>query len=211
MSENIGNVQAAFDDGGDWTDSLPVIPSGRARLLDAPSDDVSLWTPLTEWNNNLVLYEWSTIAGHLFNGSGVNYSIGGMYLEFENNAGTVTAPTFDRSRTISYYNNLAGSSVRDYLRVAMTSTQLLTTDSSLWPGGNQCVFFTRSSGTSGVHGRDFSNGDDSKIFGASLVAYVAGDDATQDLLLSSMYFDVSDQQVKLSTSQIGIEWELKLE
>jgi len=186
-------------------------PKGRARLLHAPSDDVSLWSPITEWNSNLVLYGWSTIAGHLFNGSGVNYSIGGMYLEFENNAGTVSAPTFDRSRTISYYNNLSGSAVRDYLRVALTSTQLLSSDSSLYPGGNQCVFFSRSSGLSGVHGRDFTNGDNSKVFGASLVAYVDDTDATQDLLLSSIYFDAADQQEKLSTSQIGIEWELTLQ
>jgi len=191
-------------------DKLPS-PRGRARLLDAPSDDVSLWSPITDWNSNLVLYEWSTIAGHLLNGSGVNYSIGGMYLEFENNSGTVTAPTFDRSRTISYYNNLSGSSVRDYLRVSLTSTQLLSSDSSLYPGGNQCVFFSRSSGLKGVHGRDFSNSDDSKIFGASLVAYVDDNDATQDLLLSSIYFDAGDQQEKLSTSQIGIEWELTLQ
>lgn len=185
--------------------------SGRARLLNAPSDDVSLWTPVTAWKDNLVLYEWGTIAGHLLNGSGMNYSIGGMYLEFENNSGTVTAPTFDRNRTISYYNNLSGSSTRDYLRVALTSTQLLSSDSTLYPSGNQCVFFARSSGVKGVHGRDFSSSDDSKIFGASLVAYVDDTDATQDLLLSSIYFAASDQQEKLSTSQIGIEWELTLQ
>lgn len=190
------------------TDKLP-FPSGRARLLNAPSDDVSLWNPITAWSNNLVLYEWATIAGKLLNGSGINYSIGGMYLEFENTSGTASAPTFDRSRTISYYNNL--SAPRDYLRVSLTSTQLLSSDSSLYPTGNQCVFFSRSSGLEGVHGETFSDSVDSKIFGASLVAFVDDTDATQDLLLSSIYFEAASQQEKLPTSQIGIEWELTLQ
>ena len=179
-----------------------------------PSDDISMWIPTTNWKRNLVLYEWAAIAGRLLNGSGVKYSIGGMYLEFENVAtpgDTVTPPAFDRSRTISYYNNLSGSTDRDYLRVALNSTQLLSSDSSLYPDGNQCVFFSRSQGLTGVHGKTFSDSVNSVIFGASLVAFVDDTDATQDLLLSSIYFATSDQQAKLSTSQVGIEWELTLQ
>ena len=62
-----------------------------------------------------------------------------------------------------------------------------------------------------MHGNQFSSDDDSVIFGASLVAFVDDTDATQDLLLSSIYFATADQQAKLSTSQIGIEWELTLQ
>ena len=192
---------------------------GRVRSYEAPSDDISTWTPITDWDSNLVVYEWGTIVGHLLNGSGMNYSIGGMYLEYENvgNAGdVVVAPTFDRTRSVSYYNNLSSSAIRDYLRVPLTATQLLSSDSTLFPDGNQCVFFARSAGTSGVHGREFSDetdpdGDISKMFGASLVAFVDDTDATQDLILSSFYFANASQQVKLPTSQIGIEWELTLQ
>ena len=191
-------------------DKLPY-PEGRARFLCAPSDDISTWSPATAWKQNLVLYEWAAITGRLLNGSGLKYSIGGMYLEFDNSGGTITPPAFDRSRTISYYNNLSGSSNRDYLRVSLNSTQLLSSDSTLYPDGNQCIFFSRSQGLKGVHGKDFSDTDNSVIFGASLVAFVDDTDATQDLLLSSIYFQTADQQAKLSTSQIGIEWELTLQ
>ena len=184
--------------------------SGRVRCWESPSDDVSTWFPTTEWKSNTVLYEWGAIAGRLFNGAGMNYSIGGMYLEYENvaSAGTdATIPTFGRERSISYFNNL--SSPNDYLRVPLTSTQLLSSGAD-YTHGNQCVFFARSQGTTGVHGVSFSNGVNSKIIGASLVAFVDDTDSTQDLLLSSMYFGLAEQQIKTTTSQIGIEWELTL-
>lgn len=183
---------------------------GRVRIYEAPSDDISTWTPITDWDSNLVVYEWGTIVGHLLNGSGVNYSIGGMYLEFDNTTGDVPLPTFDRTRSVSYYNNLSGGDT-DYLRVPLTATQLLSSDDTLFPHGNQCVFFARSAGTTGIHGDAFNDTADSKIFGASLVAFVDDTDATQDLILSSFYFEAASQQSKLSTSQIGIEWELTLQ
>ena len=43
------------------------------------------------------------------------------------------------------------------------------------------------------------------------MAFIDATDATQDLLFSSFYFDVADQQQKLNTSQVGIEWELTLQ
>lgn len=191
---------------------------GRVRIYEAPSDNVSTWTPVTDWNSNLVVYEWGSIVGHLLNGSGMNYSIGGMYLEFQNMlnpATTVTPPTQDRTRSVSYYNNLAGNNnERDYLRVPLTATQLLSSDADVFPHGNQCVFFARSAGTTGVHGKPFSdtaNTGGSKMFGASLVSFIDNTDATQDLILSSFYFATSEQQIKLATSQTGIEWELTLQ
>jgi hypothetical protein len=192
-------------------------PKGRVRAYECPAPydcDHTPWVVQTEWSPNLVVYEWATIVGNLLNGTGLNYRIGGMYLEFENVAtpgDTVTAPAFDRTRDVSYYTGLSGSSDRDYLRVGLTATQLTSSDSSLFPGGNKCTFFSRSSGTTGVHGKTFSDSVNSVIFGASLVAYVNSTDATQDLILSSMYFDAADQQAKLSTSQVGLEWELTLQ
>jgi hypothetical protein len=35
-------------------------------------------------------------------------------------------------------------------------------------------------------------------------------DATQDKLFSCFYFDPANQQPKLATSQVGIEWEVTL-
>jgi hypothetical protein len=183
----------------------------RASKVDVRGRD-ELWTPATDWKSNLVLYQWATITSQLLAVGSSNYRIAGMYLEFENVASpgdTVSPPTFDRTRDITYYDDLAGSSNRDYLRVPLTASPIGTEGSGF--SNNQIVFFARSSGSTGVHGKTFSDSVNSKIFGASLAAFVDSNDATQDLLFSSFYFDTADQQLKLATSQVGIEWELTLQ
>jgi len=185
-------------------------PTGRVRAYDVPPPyPDAVWERKTDWSPNDVVYEWAAIVGNLLNGTGLNYRIGGMYLEFNNGGSPVTPPAFDRTRDVSYYNGLSGS--RDYLRVGLTAAQLTSSDETLFPNGNICTFFSRSQGIQGVHGTTFSNGVGSIVFGASLVAYVDDTDATQDLILSSMYFDTASQQEKLATSQIGLEWELTLQ
>ncbi len=184
----------------------------RAHEVRGETDPSRTWTPKTDFKKNLILNQWATITAQLLATGNSAYRIGGMYLEFENTAApgdTVAAPTFDRTRDVTYYDDLSGSSDRDYLRVPMTATQVLTSGADFL--SNQLVFFARSSGTTGVHGKTFSDSVNSKIFGASLVAFVDNNDATQDLLLSSFYFAVADQQQKLSTSQVGLEWELTLQ
>lgn len=182
---------------------------GKVRCHQVIDD---IWTPCSDFKSNLVLYDWAKITAKLLTSGDANYRIGGMYLEFENTASpgdTVSAPTFDRTRSITYYNSLSGSASRDYLRVPLTATQLLSAGEGLTD--NQIIFFARSSGVTGVHGKTFSDSANSVIFGASLVAFVDSTDATQDILLSSFYFSTGDQQQKLATSQIGIEWELTLQ
>lgn len=183
----------------------------RASKVDIQGGE-ELWTPSTDWKSNLVLYQWATITSQLLAVGSSNYRIAGMYLEFENVASpstTVTPPSFDRTRDITYYDDLVASSTRDYLRVPMTASPIGSEGTDL--SNNQIVFFARSSGTQGVHGKTFSDSVNSKIFGASLVAFVDNNDSTQDLLFSSFYFDTADQQIKLATSQVGIEWELTLQ
>ena len=187
---------------------------GRVRLHDASSSDHKLWTPKNRFSKNQVLYEWGAIAGRLLRSGGLQYRIAGMYLEFENvpsPGDPVSVPTYGRTRDVEYYNNLAGSSVRDYLRISMTVSTFESSDVDLYPKGNQPTFFARSQGLVGVHGKTFSDSVNSTIFGAALVAFVDDTDATQDLILSAFYFDIADQQPKLSTSQVGLEWELTLQ
>jgi len=170
------------------------------------------WTPQTPLRSNLVVYEWAKIVAKLLSSGDASYRIGGLYMEFENVASpgdTVSAPSFDRTRDISYYTNLAGSSSRDYLRVPLTAQTISSSGGDL--ADNEITFFARSSGVTGVHGKTFSDSVNSVVFGASLVAFVDNTDATQDLILSSVYFDPADQQAKLATSQIGLEWLIQLQ
>lgn len=171
------------------------------------------WYPAGGWDPNLVVYEWGAIVGKLLTVGELKYRIGGMYLEFEDVAAPgnpVSAPVFDRTRDIEYYNNL-GSGGRDYLRVALTAATFGSSNAARYPKGNQPVFFARSQGVQGVHGTPFGYANNSVIFGAALVAFAHETDATQDLILSAYYFPTDEQQPKLATSQVGIEWELTLE
>lgn len=172
------------------------------------------WVAQTEWKNNTIVYEWGAIVGRLLMAGDRKYRISGMYLEFENVAmsgDAVTIPTYGRTRNIDYYNELSGSGSRDYLRVPVTSSVLNVSDEDLFPHGNEPVFFSRSQGLVGVHGKPFSHVNNSVVYGASLVAMVNATDATQDLILSTFYFAEESQQPKLSTSQIGLEWALSLQ
>jgi hypothetical protein len=184
---------------------------GRVRAHQVRND---IWLPQTKYKHNLVVYEWGAIVTRLLGLGQINYRIAGMYLEFENVASPgdpVAVPTFDRTRDIEYYNNLVGSGVRDYLRVPLTAHTIASSDEALYPKGNLITFFARSQGLQGVHGKTFSDSVNSTVFGGSLIAFVDDTDATQDLILSSFYFDTDDQQPKLSTSQVGLEWELTLQ
>ena len=196
------NVTDVFGFGGPLHGPRGVIPRNQR------------WNPTTDWQKNDVVYEWGAIVGRCLTLGTLNYRIAGLYLEFENTASPgdpVTVPTLDRTRDIEYYNNLSGSAVRDYLRVPLTAHTFGTSDVDLFPKGNQPVFFARTQGVEGVHGKAFANANNSTVFGGSLVAFVDNGDPTQDLIFSSFYFEVAEQQPKLTTSQVGIEWELTLE
>lgn len=187
-------------------------PVGFVRLY---SVEPNKTTPITSWQPNTVLYEWAAITAQLLTTGDKQYRISGMYIEYENVASsgdTVTAPTYGREPAagIDYYNGLAGSPVRDYLRVPLVSAQVLSTNETNYPKGNQPSFFAQTSGVVGVHGLPFSEASNSKVFGAALVSIVDEADATRDLVFSRFYLSTSLQQLKLASSQIGLEWKIEL-
>lgn len=172
--------------------------------------------PQGSFHDNLVLYEWGAIAGPLLARQGLQYGISGMYIEFENVASPgdpVTPPALSRDadQGVTYYNGLSGSLVRDYLRIPLTATTFDSSDSIKYPKGNRLTFFAQTSGVVGVHGKTFADSSNSTVFGCALVAMLDEDDPTQDRVLSRFYFLTADQQPKLSTGQVGIEWELDLQ
>ena len=173
------------------------------------------WQPLGDFTPNALLYEWGAIFGNLLRRQGLNYGIGGMYMEFENVASPgdpVSVPAFtrDAGEGVEYYNGLALSGDRDYLRVPLVATSMDSTDETNFPKGNRPIFFAQTSGVEGVHGKGFSDADNSTVFGGALVAFVDEDDPTRDIVLSRFYLEVAKQVPKLATSEIGFEWRLKL-
>lgn len=200
-----------------------VFPAGASvgksswRLLPGPKGDPRLhhWSARTDFEHNDFLYEWGAIFGNLLLRKGLNYGVGGMYLEFEN-VGTpgdpVAAPTFtrDADQGVDYYNSLADSADRDYLRVPLVAGNLTSSDATKYPLGNLVSFFAQTSGVEGVHGKPFSDANNSVVYGGALVAFVDDADHTRDIVLSRFYVSTASQQPKLSTSQVGFEWRLLL-
>lgn len=173
------------------------------------------WTLAHPFVPNAILYEWGAIFGALLRRQGLNYGIGGMYFEFEN-VGTpgdpVSAPAFDRGpdEGVNYYNGLSGSGDRDYLRVPLLATTSDSTDEAKFPHGNRPSFFAQTTGVEGVHGKPFSDANNSVVFGGALVSFVDDTDHTRDLVLSRFYLEPAQQLPKLATGQIGFEWRLTL-
>ena len=170
-----------------------------------------LWLPKVSFHNQ-IQWSWGEIACKLFGDGASEYKIAGMYIEFENVASgsdTVTSPSFDRSEGIEYYSSLSSSATRDFLRVQLISSP----KPSLIPGyegstttENQLTFYAQSSGSIGVHGRSFSVGSNSKVFGLALVAMPKWEDRTRDVIFAREYYPTNQQVLKQASSQIGVSW-----
>ncbi len=170
--------------------------------------------PITDWCKNLVMYDWAAAVTRLLATGDSRYRIAGMYLEYKNVADpgdVVTPPSFSRAGGISYYNALSGSADVDYLRVPLTAATTASNDRELFPDGNAITYFAQSQGVVGVHGKAFSDANNSKIYGGALVAVPDLADRTQDIVFSRFYLPTNEQQVKLATSNIGLEWEVELQ
>lgn len=172
------------------------------------------WDFQRDFDRNLILYEWATVVGELLRNAPDRkpYYPAALYVEFENNGGVaVSPPVASRDEGGSYYEDLLAHATRDYLRVPLTVTTLTSTDEDKFPFGNRVTFFGQTSGVAGVHGKEFSASQQSRVYGAALVATPDFADATQDLVFSRFYYSNSDNQmVKLVGSQIGIEWRVNL-
>jgi len=169
---------------------------------------------------NQLQHGWGAIITEAVGRGNRDFRIAGMYIEFENMADPsdpVAVPTFDRDEGIDYYNDLASSSVRDFLRIPLVAAPAISIaagyDGSFIDGvtGNVMTFFAQTGGTQGFHGKTFSDSTNSKVFGAALVAMPNFSDQSRDLVFARTYLDVAGQIPKSPSSQIGVTWEVVLE
>lgn len=213
-------------------DTLPH-PKGRGRVHRVYNQGLALpvkrlrlpphglppnWgAPLTPWQHNDVLYSWASIVGPQLTDGDRKYRIAGMYIEFQNVADPddpVEVPTVSREIGRTYYDSLAETDDKDYIRVPIIATKADTSDESLFPldlGGNVFTFFAQTTGVQGVHGKPFSDANNSKVYGGALIAMLDEEDDLQDRMMSRLYLETDAQVAKQPTGQIGLEWELTLE
>lgn len=199
-------------------DQIRGIVSGRIAV--GPYyEDRDLFLPKSVQPNQ-IQYTWAVSAtrqmGYKRQAGRADYSIAGMYIEFENVADpldAVAVPSVDRNEGIEYYEDLMGSSARDFVRAALRMEPALSVApgyEGLYPDGegNMLTFFAATTGTTGVHGKTFSSGVNSKICGFALVAMPVPGDRTQDVIIARTYLQLADQQVKEAAANAGVTWEL---
>ena len=179
-------------------------------------DDKGLWLPVTPWRHNLVVYEWGAIVANLLASGDSNYHINGMYLHFGNVAHSgdkVTIPDVTREWNADYYHDLSALSTVpvDYLWAPMAAANVTSSNVLTYPKGNRVNFFACSQGVAGLNGLGFRDDLYSTVFGVALVAMRDSTDRSQDLVLSAAYYEADDQQAKLPSSQIGVQWQLELQ
>lgn len=181
---------------------------GIVSLFDVDRDRV--WRLLHE-ERNQIQWSWGEIACHLFGDGNAKYKLSAMYIEFENVASPgdpVTAPAYAASEGVEYYEALAASGSRDFLRVPLLASPQKGIVSGYESGVafNQLSFLAQSSGTAGVHGKTFSDGANSTVFGLALVAAPVWGDRTQDLVFGRRYYQTAKQVPKRASSQVGVSW-----
>jgi len=169
---------------------------------------------------NQIQYGWGTVAAQCIAKGNRNFKVNAIYIEYENVASpgdTVAVPTYGRDEGYDYYADLSLSANRDFIRAPL----LVEPGISIAAGfedyftagvdGNQATFYTQSQGSTGFHGKSFSAGANSKVFGVALVATPDFADPTQDVVVARTYFATGNQTLKLASSQIGITWDVSFE
>lgn len=167
---------------------------------------------------NQIQLGWLSAVAMLMGPGDRGYRIGGMYVEFENVADpgpAIVSPDYSVDEGIEYYEDLALSGSRDFLRLPLTSQPIQSVaagyeDRLPQDIGNQLTFFSVTAGTTGVHGKEFSSSAISKIFGLALVATPIWGDRTQDIVIARSYLADDEQDVKQASKQHGVTWELTI-
>jgi hypothetical protein len=179
-------------------------------------NDVGTWSELLATKCNTWMYSYGYLVCQALSGI-PGFALSGMYIEYQNVVSPstpVSVPTFQRTDGQAYYEGLAATPDRDFLRVPMMNTPTLSVtpgdEAAFDPGqGNMITCFAQSSGTTGMTGKPFGNTVNSKVCGVALIAMPVPDDRTQDVIFARSYYDVSDQQIPAIGEQFGVSYFLQ--
>jgi hypothetical protein len=125
------------------------------------------------------------------------------YLEFVNGP-SVEPPDIHPAESTGYYDRLNSTSDRDYLRCPILS-HVVKQDTD---GRGILTLVIVSDGETGVHGKPFSAGAGSRVYGLALAA--SQTNRRGDLLFARHYYDRSDQVEKPEHGGIMLSFDLIL-
>lgn len=193
---------------------------GRITIWDV-DEKTGLRLPLPRFTKpNQIQASWGHIAARQLGFKrpvgALDYSISALYFEFENVADPddpVTVPAYAEDEGIEYYDDLFGSATKDFLRIPLTTEPTLGIESDFeifTPGisGNKLTFHAQTAGLTGVHGKEFSAGANSKIYGVALIAAPVLNDRTKDEVFARTYFPTDEQVLKALSHQASIDWDI---
>lgn len=178
----------------------PQSHSGEAKLFLHPPDGppIELAAAKNLWPYTYAHAIVSTLA------AGGPFCPSVIYVEFENVASSgasVAVPASARSQGVEYYLGLSSSPTKDYLRIAIASSQPARDNSysgtQYLPAGmfNQLIYQALVYGSAGVNGKPFSNAANSKVYGTAVAVTPVPGDRTRDVVWACDYFAVSDQWI----------------
>jgi len=166
---------------------------------------------------NQLQLDWAIIASKCLGFGDRAYRISAIYVEYENledGGDTVALPEFGRDSGVEYYTGLAGSAVRDYLRISLAALPMpgVVDGTQDYYGddpeiGNKLSFLAITNGSVGVNGLAFADGVNSKIFGVALAATPNVNDPTADLIFARTYLEGADQILVPTNARYAITWE----
>lgn len=191
------------------------LPSGVIRLYRVDEAGVREPAPCAvAWNS--WMDTWGYLACKGLGQGDMGYAINAAYVEYANVANPADAaaiPSFLTSDGRSYFDGLAATPDRDYLRIPLRVTPAIGVapgfEASFGPGqGNVLTVYGQTAGTVGANGKPFSAAANSKVCGVALVAAPVLADRTRDVLFSRGYYAAPKQQLKAPNGQFGFEYDL---
>lgn len=163
-----------------------------------------IWTPYSRQSNQ-IQDGWRKSCANAWGIGLNNYRINMMYLEFQNVLDpddAVSIPSFLPSEGTEYYDGLASTIDRDFIRVPFVSTPTFDEVTGT------LAYFAMSQGSEGVFGKTFSHAVNSKFCGAALIATPEIGDRTQDIVVARSYAEVSGQLVKAAGKSVMASWQI---
>lgn len=157
-------------------------------------------------------FQYAEILARILGARDVNYLLNAAYVEFENVSSPgdpVALPDYSEDDDRTYYERLALTPNRDYLRIAIDQPATLALADGYENRGaryNRMTFNVRTSGSVGVNGRTFSDLVNSTVYGLAIVAVPDWGDRTKDLVFTRRYYPAANQVPKAAGRQIALRY-----
>lgn len=172
----------------------PINLKGYVRLENEAGDVVE--------SNNLVVYRAGDIITAAVSGN-TAYKLTHMYFAFENTVGTPAPISPARTDTAALFHSFVNP--RDFIRAAVVPPTFSASDVN--HTANRATYMAIATAATGVLGRPFGAGNNSKVFSLGIVASPTGV-YTGDVLYA--HFSLPTALAAVGSGQVSASWTLEV-